>query len=151
MGCGGSKPEVDKSEGRKVGFDDKDVVQKDDAKPAAKEAASHEYVKSEDVKLSEDLSKALKELFDKMDIDKDGSVTKDEAIKFWGKNFAKVNATAMFNEVDEDGNGSVDWAEFMSFWKNVVGSGYPEDDLVEEVGMILEGGSWVDFNDGRTT
>ena len=125
-----------------------------------------------------------------MDIDGDGSVTKDEAIKFWGKNFAKVNANSMFNEVDEDGNGSVTWDEFTDFWKNVVGSGcarlavfgesgwchassfvrtsifrfgvhsptrcrppgrYSEEDLIEEVEMMLEGGSWVDFNDGRTT
>ena len=39
----------------------------------------------------------------------DGDVTKDEAIAHWGKNFAKVNATSMFNEVDEDGNESVSW------------------------------------------
>lgn len=57
----------------------------------------------------------------------------------------------MFNEVDEDKNGGISWDEFLAFWKNVVGSGYPEEDLVEEVGMMLEGGSWVDFNDGRTT
>ena len=63
----------------------------------------------------------------------------------------QVNAKAMFNEVDEDKNGGISWDEFLAFWKNVVGSGYPEEDLVEEVGMMLEGGSWVDFNDGRTT
>ena len=34
---------------------------------------------------------ALKTLFDKMDIDKDGSVTKDEATKFF-KSFSKINA-----------------------------------------------------------
>ena len=39
----------------------------------------------------------------------------------------------MFNEVDEDGNGSVSWDEFLAFWKNVVGSGYSEEDLLEEV------------------
>ena len=33
----------------------------------------------------------------------------------------------------------------------VVGSGYSQDDVKEEVQMMLEGGSWVDFNDGRTT
>ena len=57
----------------------------------------------------------------------------------------------MFNEVDEDGNGSVSWDELIEFWKNVVGSGYSVEDLTEEVEMMLEGGSWVDFNDGRTT
>lgn len=47
--------------------------------------------------------------------------------------------------------GSVTWDEFTAFWKNVVGSGYSQEDLIEEVEMMLEGGSWVDFNDGRTT
>ena len=57
----------------------------------------------------------------------------------------------MFNEVDEDGNAEISWTEFQAFWQNVVGSGYPEDDVLEEVDMMMEGGSWVDFNDGRTT
>ena len=104
-----------------------------------------------DAKLSEQLEKKLKSFFDKMDADGNGEVSKDEAIQFWGNNFAKVNATSMFNEVDEDGNGSVTWDEFLSFWQNVAGSGYDQDDLEEEVDMMLEGGSWVDFNDGRTT
>ena len=43
------------------------------------------------------------------------------------------------------------WQEFIAFWKNVVGSGYAQDDILEEVEMMLEGGSWVDFDDGRTT
>ena len=115
------------------------------------EELNHEYVKKDDVELKPELVEMLKKFFDKMDSDSDGSVTKEEAIKFWGKNFAKVNATSMFNEVDEDGNGSVTWDEFTSFWKNVVGSGYSVEDLMEEVEMMLEGGSWVDFNDGRTT
>ena len=40
---------------------------------------------------------------------------------------------------------------FFAFWKNVVASGYSEEDLGEEVEMMIEGGSWVDFDDGRTT
>jgi len=114
------------------------------------EEIAREYVKK-DVALNPDLEKMLKQFFDKMDLDGDGEVTKEEAMKHWGKNFAKVNANSMFNEVDEDGNGSVTWDEFCDFWKNVVGSGYSEEDLIEEVEMMLEGGSWVDFNDGRTT
>lgn len=43
------------------------------------------------------------------------------------------------------------WQEFLSFWTNVIGSGYAQEDILEEVEMMLEGGSWVDFDDGRTT
>ena len=131
-----------------------------------------------DVALPADLDAKLKAFFDKMDADSNGEVSKEEAVAFWGKNFAKVNAQSMFNEVDEDGNGNITcaaaargcsrpcvrrsadgalatawcrWPEFRAFWQNVVGSGYSVEDLMEEVDMMLEGGSWVDWNDGRTT
>jgi Ca2+-binding EF-hand superfamily protein len=90
-------------------------------------------------------------MFDAIDLNKDGSVTKEEATTFWGKNFAKINAQAMFNEVDVNKDGSVTKEEWMGFWKNVLKHGYPEEDLLEEVDMLKEGGSWVDYNDGRTT
>lgn len=132
-------------------FQEEVEVLGDDHGKVTGEELEREYIKKDDVTLKPELEKMLKTFFDKLDIDGDGSVTKDEAVKFWGKNFAKVNANSMFNEVDEDGNGSVTWEEFSEFWKNVVGSGYSEEDLIEEVEMMLEGGSWVDFNDGRTT
>jgi len=93
----------------------------------------------------------LESFFNKIDVDGDGTVTLDEAIAFWGKNFAKVNATAMFREVDSDGDGSITFDEWLSFWSNVLTHGYEADDLEEEVEMLLEGNSWVDFNDGRST
>jgi hypothetical protein len=58
------------------------------------EGLAHAYVKKDDVSLSAELLAKLKQFFDAMDADGDGSVTKEEAIKFWGKNFAKVNATS---------------------------------------------------------
>jgi len=145
--------------GRKAGFKEetvKDSVTTEETSlkggPAATgEELQRSFTKKEEIALKPSLEQMLKSFFDKMDLDGDGSVTKEEAVKFWGTNFAKVNATAMFNEVDEDGNESIDWHEFVAFWKNVVGSGYSEEDLEEEVEMMLEGGSWVDFNDGRTT
>ncbi len=52
---------------------------------------SHAFTKHSSQVLSPKLEAALKTLFDKMDIDKDGSVTKDEATKFF-KSFSKINA-----------------------------------------------------------
>lgn len=112
---------------------------------------TREYKTAENVQLQPELLEKLKAFFGKMDSDKNGVIDEAEAIAFWGKNFAKVNAKSMFNEVDEDGNKTISWDEFLKFWQNVVGSGYPEEDVLEEVDMMLEGGSWVDFNDGRTT
>ena len=70
--------------------------------------------------LTETMRSKVKALFEKLDLDGDGSITFEEAKKYWGKNFAKVNAKAMFNEVDDDGNGSVTFEEWVSFWENVV-------------------------------
>lgn len=49
-----------------------------------------EFQKSDETSLDPELAATLKTLFEKMDVDGDGTITKDEAIKFWGKNFAKV-------------------------------------------------------------
>ena len=118
--------------------------------PAWGEKLERKYEKTE-VPMLPEVETLLKTFFDKMDANQEGSVTKEKAIAFWGKNFAKVNATSMFNEVDENGDEAISWDEFLAFWKNVVGSGYSQDDILEEVQMMLEGGSWVDFDDGRTT
>ena len=129
-------------------------IRESGAKPAATsgdEELNREFQRSDEVELPETLAKKLKAFFDKMDADGNGEVTKEEAVAFWGTNFAKVNAKSMFNEVDEDKSESITWDEFLAFWKNVVASGYSKEDLEEEVDMMIEGGSWVDFNDGRTT
>ena len=78
-------------------------------------------------------------------------ITREEARQFWGTNFAKVNAQAMFNEVDVDGNTTITFAEWVGFWENVISSNYEEDDLLDEIEEIIHGGSWVDFDDNRTT
>ena len=101
--------------------------------------------------LSDALFTKVKTLFDKMDIDCNGVITKEEARRFWGTNFAKVNAQAMFNEVDVDGNATITFAEWVGFWENVISSNYEEDDLLDEIEEIIHGGSWVDFDDNRTT
>jgi hypothetical protein len=111
---------------------------------------THEYRKGE-AEVSEELEAQLRAFFDKMDWDGDGNVTQEEAEKHCTK-FPKVSAQSMFNEVDEDGNKEVSWDEFLAFWKNVVASReYSTEDLMEEVGDMINGESWVDFNDGRTT
>ena len=49
----------------------------------------------------------LDELFTQMDTDKNNEISKEEARAFWGNNFSKINATAMFNEVDSDGDDTI--------------------------------------------
>merc|ERR1712100_792333 len=98
------------------------------------------------VEMSAQLKERLLVLFAKIDEDSSKTITKQEAVKFWGKNFAKVNATAMFAEVDEDNNESITEEEWMDFWSHVLANDYPEEDILEELEMIEEGGSWVGFS-----
>jgi len=93
----------------------------------------------------------LTAFFNKLDVDDDKEITKEEAISHWGKNFAKINAEAMFNEVDVDGDGKVTIEEWYAFWENVLRHGYSAEEVEEELDELVEGGSWVDFNDGRNT
>ena len=97
------------------------------------EQLSREFKESANAELPAELEAKLKAFFDKMDADSNGEVSKTEAVAFWGKNFAKVNAQSMFNEVDADGNESISWAEFRKFWQNVIGSGYPAEDISEDI------------------
>ena len=59
---------------------------------------THTFTKGEGT-LTDALQAKLKSFFDKMDLDSNGEVSKEEAEKFWGKNFAKLNAQSMFNGV----------------------------------------------------
>ena len=50
------------------------------------------------------------------------------------------------------GNGEVTYDEWVDFWKNVLAQPeYDVEEVSEELDNMLEGGSWVDWNDGRTT
>jgi len=108
----------------------------------------------EGVELTELLKAEIVSIFHAMDVDNDGSVTKEEASRFF-KSFGKLNAAAMFNEVDvarsvDDDVDVITLAEWVGFWRNVRASGYSEDEMREELANMASGQSWVDFNDGRS-
>lgn len=86
-----------------------------------------------------------------MDPDGSNAVTKEEARLFFKGAFGKMSADAMFNEVDVDGSGAIDAEEFVSFWVHVRKNGYKEQDIMDELEELLEGGAWVDWKDGRDT
>lgn len=102
-------------------------------------------------KLSTQAWGKLEELFRKMDPDGSNAVTKEEARAFFKGAFGKMSADAMFNEVDVDGSGAIDADEFIGFWVHVRKSGYKEQDIIDELDELLEGGAWVDWKDGRDT
>lgn len=69
--------------------------------------------------LASDVSVSVDELWDRMDIDGDGSVSIDEIAKLskvLGAKVKKKDLKAMFAEVDTDGSGEIDKDEFAVWW-----------------------------------
>lgn len=102
-------------------------------------------------KLSAKVWGRLEAIFHKMDPDGSNAVTREEAQVFFKGAFGKLSADAMFNEVDVDSSGAITAEEFISFWVHVAKNGYKEQDILDELDELLEGGAWVDWKDGRET
>ena len=109
--------------------------------------------KKESHGMPEDLKNKALELFNKIDTDRSGAIDREETLKFWGKNFAKVNTQELFQSVDKDNSGTIEQPEWLEFWHNVYLSGQSKDDIIAEViflkqiDIILEGGSWVKYGE----
>mmetsp|Transcript_78305 Transcript_78305/g.227134 ORF Transcript_78305/g.227134 Transcript_78305/m.227134 type:complete len:415 (-) Transcript_78305:115-1359(-) len=102
-------------------------------------------------KLSQKTWDKLEELFRLMDQDGSSAVTREEAMRFFQGAFSNLSVDAMFNEVDTDSSGAITADEFVKFWVQVRGSGYKEQDILDELAELIEGGAWVDWKDGRDT
>jgi len=101
-------------------------------------------------------------LFSKMDADHDGAVCRADAELFWTSNFPQENTNSMFNSMtrfraevacnqklaapNADG---MTVEEISAFFLHALHNGFEEGDVMEEIEIILEGGSWVDFDNGR--
>ncbi|XP_064616748.1 calcium-binding mitochondrial carrier protein SCaMC-2-like [Liolophura sinensis] len=67
-----------------------------------------------------EVNKKYRELFDSLDVDKDGTVSMDElinALKLKGMKSSRayIEAQKLFNRTDVDGNDSLDFSEFLTF------------------------------------
>jgi anaerobic glycerol-3-phosphate dehydrogenase len=98
--------------------------------------------------LSAALNDKIVALHMKMDENHDSRVTRQEAVRYF-KKFGQTSANAMFDEVDHDKDGFITLEEFRDFWKQVKASGYTEDDINEELDELLQGHSWVNYQDER--
>ena len=69
------------------------------------------------ISINEEIKK-LKEEFDKIDVDKDGEISKDELIKclesIYPSQEAKLRANAIFKEIDFNNDGSINFSEFLT-------------------------------------
>ena len=68
-----------------------------------------------------------------MDVNNSGSIDKQETLKFWSTNFAKLNTQALFNSVDFDKSGEITCDEWLAFWEIVKKSGHTDKEIDNEV------------------
>lgn len=66
-------------------------------------------------------------------------------MKFWAKNFPKLNSNELFDSVDKNNDGAIQLEEWVEFWGIVLNSGYSEEEVASELDNIIDGGSWVKF------
>ena len=83
--------------------------------------------------LSENLEKRVRAIFSKIDVDGSNTIDKEETLKYWKANFAKVQTEELFKAVDIDGNGTIELDEWLDFWRMVKGAGNAEEDIFEEL------------------
>merc|ERR1719195_621621 len=98
--------------------------------------------------LSRALTAKVEELFGSMDVDGNGLIEREEAVRFF-KKFQAVSADAMFDEVDKDNDGSITLQEFKRFWEEVLCSGYSEEDMLQELSDLQSGEVWVKYRDSE--
>lgn len=85
-------------------------------------------------------------LFKLIDVDNSKTIDREETLKFWSKNFPKLNSNEMFDQLDKNNDGAIQLEEWIEFWEIVMESGYKEEDVVEELDSMIKGGSWVKFD-----
>ena len=91
----------------------------------------------------------MDKLFKLIDIDDSKTIDRDETLKFWSSNFAKINSTVLFDQVDTNGDGSIQYDEWIDFWRIVYDSGYSEEEIIQELENMIHGGSWVKFETNK--
>ena len=95
------------------------------------------------------LFEKVDQLFKLIDIDDSKTIDREETLKFWSSNFAKINSTVLFDQVDTNGDGEIQYNEWIDFWRIVYDSGYSEEEISNELENIINGGSWVKFETNR--
>ena len=85
-------------------------------------------------------------VFKKFDVDNSNTIEREETIKFWSKNFGKLNTREMFKDLDQNNDNQIEMSEWMEFWGRVKKSGYDEEEIKTELQNIYEGNSWAHFS-----
>ena len=84
-----------------------------------------------------------------IDIDDSKAIDRDETLRFWSSNFAKINSSVLFEQIDKNYDGSIQYDKWLEFWKLINNSGYSEDEICIELNNMINGGSWVKFGTNK--
>jgi hypothetical protein len=87
------------------------------------------------------------QVFNEIDSDHSRTIDLQETLAFYQHNFAKVNAKAMFDSVDTNRDGRISLDEWVNFWQTLRRHSHLDEEIVEELGNIQSGSSWVVFHD----
>ena len=85
-------------------------------------------------------------LFNLINEDNSKTIDREETLKFWSKNFPKINSNELFDQVDKNNDGSIQLNEWIEFWTLVYNSGYADEEIETELDNMIKGGSWVKFD-----
>jgi Ca2+-binding EF-hand superfamily protein len=66
--------------------------------------------------LSETVHTAAMKIFNDIDCEQNGRIDKEETMRWWQSNFARINTMAMFDSVDFDNDGTITAEEWIEFW-----------------------------------
>ena len=98
------------------------------------------------IQLPKELKQKVLNLFNLFDEDNSKTIDREETLKFWSKNFPKINSNELFDQVDKNNDGSIQLNEWIEFWTLVYNSGYTDEEIETELDNMIKGGSWVKFD-----
>ena len=84
-------------------------------------------------------------MFKLIDTDNSHTIDREETLRFWSKNFPKLNSFELFDQLDKNNDEAIQIEEWIEFWTIVMNSGYTEEEVSFELDNLMKGGSWVKF------
>jgi len=87
------------------------------------------------LKLPKNIEEKVLKLFRLIDTDNSKSIDRAETLKFWSKNFPKLNSNELFTNVDKNDDNDIQEEEWLEFWTRVLGN-HKQDEISEEVSFI---------------
>merc|ERR1711971_1540231 len=84
-------------------------------------------------------SRELRQAFDPIDVDRDGTITAEELINViekLGGSMSEDEARGLIRKADFDKNGSIDFTEFSSLWSSLAGEGEDKNRVITRDEMM---------------